>query len=158
MKYISLSAIVLATAITAAAQTTTRQRLRTAQPAAASATITAVDTIARPEPHIVDVNGYDKPLRSRRETFFVTNNSRRDLRGLAFTITYYDSARRMLHSASHNVGADIPAGETRQMSIPSWDKQFNFYYRRSATSQRAEQATPYDVSIKVDTLFVVPEL
>jgi len=64
----------------------------------------------------------------------------------------------MLHSASHNVGADIPAGETRQMSIPSWDKQFNFYYRRSATSQRAEQATPYDVSIKVDTLFVVPEL
>ena len=64
----------------------------------------------------------------------------------------------MLHSASHNVGADIPAGETRQMSIPSWDKQFSFYYRRSTTSQRAEQATPYDVSIKVDTLFVVPEL
>lgn len=61
MKYISLSAIVLATALTAAAQTTTRQRLRTAQPAAASATLTAVDTIARPEPHIVDVNGYDKP-------------------------------------------------------------------------------------------------
>ncbi len=158
MKYISLSAIVLATALTAAAQTTTRQRLRTAQAAAAAAPLTAVDTLARPEPHIVDVNGYDKPLRSRRETFFVTNNSRRDLRGIAFTITYYDSARRMLHSASHNVGADIPAGETRQMSIPSWDKQFNFYYRRSTTSQRAEQATPYDVSIKVDTLFVVPEL
>lgn len=160
MKYISLSAIALILACvakTAPAQTTTRRGLAATGEATASATATAapaaVDTVASPAPHLADINGYDKPLRSRRETFFVTNNSRNTLKGIAVTITYYDSSRRMLHQATHHLDTDIPADQTRQMSIPSWDKQFNFYYRRSTTSQRAQQATPYDVSIRVDSLF-----
>lgn len=158
MKYISLSAITLilaGAAMTASAQTTTRRGLTAAGTATATATAApaAVDTIASPAPHLADINGYDKPLRSRRETFFVTNNSRSTLKGIVVTITYYDSSRRMLHQATHHLDTDIPADQTRQMSIPSWDKQFNFYYRRSTTSQRAQQATPYDVSIRVDSLF-----
>lgn len=157
MKYISLSAIalILAGAITASAQTTTRRGLAAAGAAAATPTDApaTVDTVASPAPHLADINGYDKPLRSRRETFFVTNNSRNTLKGIVVTITYYDSSRRMLHQATHHLDTDIPADQTRQMSIPSWDKQFNFYYRRSTTSQRAQQATPYDVSIRVDSLF-----
>ncbi|MDE6157635.1 MAG: hypothetical protein K2F78_05760 [Muribaculaceae bacterium] len=155
MKRISLLTLAAVLCAALAAQTSTRRGLKPEAKAAVQASVAAVDTIAAPEAHLVDINGYDKPLRSRRETFFVTNNSRRDICGLAFTITYYDTARRVLHSASHNVKADIPAGQTRQQSVRSWDTQFSFYYRRSATSQRAAQATPYDVAVKVDTLFVI---
>lgn len=155
MKYISLSAIVLATALTAAAQTTTRQRLRTAQAAAAAAPLTAVDTLARPEPHIVDVNGYDKPLRSRRETFFATNNAKAEIAAMSFTITYYDTSHRMLHKVSHHVPVNIPVSETRQVSIKSWDTQFAFYHVRSPQPRGTVEASPYEVTISVDTLFVV---
>ena len=54
----------------------------------------------------------------------------------------------------HNVDAPIPAGETRQIGLRSWDTQQAFYYERSAVPARTEQATPYRVSIAVDTVFV----
>lgn len=111
------------------------------------------DTLAAPDASAVSVNGYDKPLRSRRETFFTTNNTDRNLARIAFTIRYFDARQRQLHQTKHNIPADIPAGETRQISVPSWDHQFNFYYIRSTIPQRAQQATPYDVRISIDTLF-----
>lgn len=154
--FILLTALVAVAVATA--QRTTRKGLKAAPTAAVEETAAGVsyDTIVAPEPSAFDINGYDKPLRSRRETFFATNNSGRHLDAMAFTIRYYDNKRRMLHSASHRLPLDIPAGETRQVSIRSWDPQFNFYYIRSAVPQRATQATPYDVTITVDTLFVTP--
>ncbi len=152
-----LAAIAIVLASAAMAQRTTRKGLKPAPATTATAAETvasSLDTLAAPEPHQVDINGYDKPLRSRRETFFATNNSGRDIAGLAFTIKYFDSQQRMLHSASHNIAIDIPAGETRQASVKSWDPQFNFYYVRSTVPQRVQQATPYDVTLTVDTIFV----
>lgn len=139
------------------AQRTTRNKLRPA------ATVTApavsddsvmYDTIAAPEAHTLDINGYDKPLRSRRETFFATNNVNADIASVAFTITYYDTARRMLHKASHRVHVKIPASETRQISVKSWDTQFAFYHVRSPLPRGTVEASPYDVTISVDTIFV----
>lgn len=142
-------------ALTAYAQTTTRHGLKPKSDAVeAAATASAfVDTVANPAAHTVDINGYDKPLRSRRETFFVTNNGDRATSSLAVTITYYDSSRRQLHSRHASLPLVIPVGETRQASLKSWDEQLSFYYLRSAVPSRAEQATPYDVKISVDTIF-----
>ncbi|MCM1068132.1 MAG: FxLYD domain-containing protein [Muribaculaceae bacterium] len=157
MKKISLIAALLIAALPLIGQRTTRRSLAVADTAAsetAASDARKLDTIAAPAPHTVDVNGYDKPLRSRRETFFVTNNSDKDVRAIALTITYYDTKNRMLHSASHHVDTDIPARQTRQLSLSSWDKQFAFFYQRSAVPQRATQATPFDVKISIDTLFV----
>lgn len=155
-RILSLSLIALATAgIAAQAQRTTRGGLVPQQSAQTGAPVSeATDTIVAPEPHIVDINGYDKPLRSRREVFFATNNSGRGIEALAFTIDYYDTKNRQLHKAHHNVNVDIPAGETRQVSVRSWDSQCNFYYIHSAVPQRVEKATAYRVTIAVDTLFV----
>ncbi len=140
---------------TAYAQTTTRHGLKPKSDAVeAAATASAlIDTVANPAAHTVDINGYDKPLRSRRETFFVTNNGDRPTSSLAVTITYYDSSRRQLHRRHASLPLVIPVGETRQASLKSWDEQLSFYYLRSAVPSRADQATPYDVKISVDTIF-----
>ena len=89
---------VLMLASAAFGQRTTRHKLRPATAASAadaSADMVQLDTIVAPEPRMLGVNGYDKPLRSRRETFFVTNNSDAELASIAFTITYYDTSRRI---------------------------------------------------------------
>lgn len=111
------------------------------------------DTIAAPGIDRVEVKGYDKPLRSRRETFFTTNTGTATIRRIAFTISYYDLDKHLLHRTSHNVGADIPPGETRMIGVRSWDVQQAFYYTRSTVGHKSAKATPYDVEIAVDTVF-----
>lgn len=112
------------------------------------------DTIVEPGADHIETKGYDKPLRSRRETFFATNAGAVSVRRIAFTISYYDIDKHLLHRASHNVAADIPAGETRMVGVRSWDVQQTFYYVHSAVAHKSTSATPYDVNLKVDTLFV----
>lgn len=158
MKKIILIITVVLTATAALSQRTTRHGLKV-DPDAVGAVLehaskARYDTIAPPEASMIEVNGYDKPLRSRRETFFVTNNSKRHIGAIAYTITYYDTQHRMLHRAAHNVDIDIPAGQTRQANMRSWDTQHSFYYVHSAVPDRTKKATPYEVTISVDTLFV----
>lgn len=150
--------LIAATAILAAqSQRTTRRNLhaRTADTTAEAAPTAAYDTVtAAGAAAAVEINGYDKPLRSRRETFFATNTGNKAVERIAFTISYFDTDGRLMHRASHNVPAAVPAGETRQIGLRSWDTQQAFYYERSTVSARAEQATPYRVTIAVDTVFL----
>ncbi len=139
------------------AQRTTRRKLKAAKiESTVEQATTIVDTVIPNtlEAPAVSIKGYDKPLRSRRETFFASNNGKREICALAYTIRYYDTQDRLLHSASHNTSCIIPAGETRQLSIRSWDIQNAFYYRLSTVPERAAQATPYNVKISVDTVFL----
>lgn len=111
------------------------------------------DTMVTPKPHTLDISGYDKPLRSRRETFFASNNADMLIGSMVFTITYFDTSDRQLHKRTERIAVAIPAGETRQVSFRSWDRQLAFYYIKSPVPDRAHQATPYEVKISVDTLF-----
>lgn len=157
MKKILSICLLAAVVLGAGAQRTLRGKLRAAAPVEVAAPDTAsaaLDTVvAAAGEHLVDINGYDKPLRSRRETFFATNNSDRDVAAMSFTISYLDGSQRQLHATSHRWENPIPARGTRQVNLRSWDVQNAFYYRRSTVPQRAAQATPYDVRITVDTIF-----
>lgn len=156
-KFLSLC-LLAAVVLGAGAQRTIRGKLRAADRSqiTADSVRAHLDTVVvAPGEHLLDINGYDKPLRSRRETFFATNNSDRAVAALAFTITYLDGSNRKMHAASHHSATSIPARETRQLSLRSWDVQNAFFYRRSTVPQRADQATPYDVRISVDTVFYV---
>lgn len=159
MRYFILLAAI-AIAICGTAQRTTRSGLRPkAHAAESAAAVTLVyDTIVSPGSDIIDVKGYDKPLRSRRETFFATNNGSVPVRRMAFTISYYDIDRHLLHRASHNVEADIPAGEQRMVGVRSWDVQQAFYYTRTTVDHKSSKASPYDVEIHIDTLFAAAPL
>lgn len=156
-----LLVLALAVAALAGAQTTTRQGLKPAKKAntpqkeqATAAVRVQVDTIVNPGRETIELSRYDKPLRSRRETFFALNRTEGRVVGLAVTITYFDTAGHQIHAASQSVATDIPAGESRLVSLRSWDTQQSFYYTGSGAPARATRATPYTVQLHPDTLLV----
>ena len=58
------------------------------------------DTVAA-DNTMVRFSGYEKTLRSNRETVFVTNLlGDREIAAVYFTITYFDSSGRLLHGSS----------------------------------------------------------
>ena len=105
----------LAAMIIAAAGTpdrTTRRGLRPQTRLSApttAMTAEAADTVT-PSHGMIDVSGYDKPLRSASETLFITNHSRRRLTGVQLRITYLDAHGRQLHEATMWLDTDIPPG------------------------------------------------
>ena len=137
--------IALLIAAGVSAQRTTRRGLRASQPAATECA--AVDTVAVTADSIT-LSGYDKPLRSRTESMFVSNHTGRTVAGLRLRIEYFDLSGRSLHARECDIAARIPAGSTRQISFPSWDRQLSFYYRLSSKPRRAD-AAPYNVRCSV---------
>jgi hypothetical protein len=96
------------------------------------------------------LTGYDKPLNSDTETFFVTNNTDCDLTTISIEIEYLTLDSRQLHKRFERIKCDIPAGETRKIDIRTWDRQHSFYYHLSTRPRR--QATPYTISITPITI------
>lgn len=154
MKKIILILVLAVCFAAVSAQRTTRTGLHaSAEPETVSM---LTDTIVEPGIEMVEVKGYDKPLRSRRETFFVANPGEKAIQRVAITISYFDTSNNLLHRASHNVAVDVPAGETRIAGVRSWDVQNGFYYLNSTVSHKSTTARPYTVTINVDTLFTAP--
>ncbi len=130
---------------------TTRKALKLRKEVKESVQARLQDTIFSVTDSVV-VAGYDKMLRSTNETFFVINNSCRHISSISLTFTYYDLQNRMLHSRTSTIECDIPASETRQLSITSWDSQQLFYYYNSPAPRRA--ATPYTITYRIEYITV----
>ncbi|MCM1336796.1 MAG: hypothetical protein NC187_03895 [Candidatus Amulumruptor caecigallinarius] len=121
----------------------------TTKPATVIPSVT-VDTIAAGD-STLRLSGYDKPLRSRRETLLVTSLVTDTISGAIFTITYIDMQGRTLHERDVTVSGIVPPGATRMVDFPSWDRQQTFYYHLGP-KPRSGVATPYDVSIRMRAL------
>lgn len=141
-----LLAIILVVAGSAVAlpDKTTRTGLRPVQKPAESP---IRDTVAVSADSVLDIVGYDKPLRSRKESLFITNRSGRHLEKAELLLNYRDMEGRQLHQVTRWVECDIPAGETRQVTFPSWDTQLSFYYHLSRPP-RSGSVTPFDVTCR----------
>lgn len=115
------------------------------------------DTIVSPSKTQIRFAGYDKPNRATRETFFVTNNlpDSATIVQLEVTFTYSDMQDRMLHRADRTIECNIPHGETRKLSVRSWDSNHAFHYFRSTPPQR-RPSTPYKVSSTVTRAILTP--
>ena len=109
----------------------------------------ARDTVFAPPADSVAVAGYEKTLRSTRESMFVTNTTARPLEAMEIEVTYFDLSDRMLHRVSHDLSTEIPAGETRMIDVPSFDRQGLYYYHLSPVPRRAQSATPFKVAVQV---------
>lgn len=96
--------------------------------------------------------GYDKPANASRETFHVINSSQGYIKKAGITINYLDLQDRMLHSRDVSVYCNTPAGETRLVSIPTWDVQHTFFYYLGPEPKRI--ATPYKVEITLQWIEV----
>ena len=123
-------------------------RSRTAARTAAVPRI-VYDTVRTATVDSVQVAGYEKLLRATRESMFVTNKSTQPVTAIGLDISYHDMQGRQLHRRSCEVNEVIPAGETRMIDIPSFDRQGLFYYHLSPLPQRASQATPFEVEVEV---------
>lgn len=149
-----LIAIICASVLAAACDAAARWR-RPVRPDAPAARASK-KTPSAPEHDTVDVDsglitvaGFEKTLRSSRESMFVTNHSALPVTALQLDITYKDMSGRMLHRQSQWVSADIPPGETRMVAIASFDRQNLFYYHLSPLPPRATRATPFKVWVEV---------
>lgn len=107
------------------------------------------DTIWVPSRDSISCSGFEKTLRATHESLYVSNRSASDMVGLGIEIEYSDMKDRMLHKALHDVSVNIPAGETRLVDIPSFDRQGLYYYYLSPAQTRASRATPFKAKAKI---------
>lgn len=89
----------------------------------------------------ISFSGFDKPGRSTTESFFITNNTDRNMTGVTLYIEYLTPDGRQLHKRFLNLSCDIPAGETRKADIRSWDTQRSFHYDKSVAGKRTSPFT-----------------
>lgn len=113
-------------------------------------TVTAEsDTLAGAAMRDIRFSGFDKSVNSRREGFFITNAAALTLKEAVITIGYSTPDGRRLHSRTETVVCDIPPGETRHVSIRSWDDQGSFYFIHSK-APRSGGATPFEVTLRAE--------
>lgn len=133
-------------------QRTTRQHLKTDVQAGQTASISAVraDTIKGEALACFTVTGYEKPLRSARETLLVHAASEAPaINAILLRIEYIDMTGRQLHSREVAVPTDVAAGQTRMLTFRSWDVNKVFYYHLNRPPRTSAQGTPYTVRVTV---------
>ncbi|MCM1092359.1 MAG: hypothetical protein NC421_00210 [Lachnospiraceae bacterium] len=127
---------------------TTRGKLKAAVKDNAEFKIEEVDTLQVIPADSLSVSGYDKALRSGRESLRVANRYSRRVGGVVIDIVYRGvNGGEMLHARRLRLSCDIPSGETRQLEWSAWDKQNRYYYHDTRVTPRSVKAVPYQVDI-----------
>lgn len=123
-----------------------------AQKAASTESAAGTDTLACSRGDLV-FSGYDKPLRASRETLFITNHMSADVSRAVFHIEYFDLQGRQIHRRRCSVAVDLPAGETRCVDLPAWDRQGTYYFRGSRRPRVS--GVPYTVAVTPDSVVIL---
>lgn len=130
----------------AQAQVTTRRGLKLEK----KTETVAADTVTA-DSSSFSVFGYEKTLRATSESFFVTNLTTDTITTLIGEIEYLTLDGRQLHRRKFSTDVNLPPGETRQITLPAWDKQKVWYYHRSSAPRSRTQATPYTIRLSLPT-------
>ncbi len=114
-------------------------------------------TLVTANPDSIIIARYDKPLRSLRETFFVTNLYSDTLAMLSVQLKYdVAGSGEMLHRRDATISCVIPPGETRQLYLTAWDRQFTYYHIDTRIRPKSAKAVPYTVSISPLQIALLP--
>lgn len=95
---------------------------------------------------MIAVGKYDKPLRSRFESVFLTNLTDSAVTALSLNLTYISMQGDTIHQALRTFDYPIPPHSTRRLTFSSWDKQLTLYYYLTDKPSRL-RGTPYKVSV-----------
>lgn len=131
-------------ALLCSAQRTTRKNLK---PKASAPEVVASDTVVPYKGEFV-ASGFEKVQSSVNESFFVSNHSGHDVAALRFVIVYYNMRGEELHRRALWYDCLLPAGQTRNISLRSWDKQRVWHFVNTQGRHNAYSA-PFDIKIKV---------
>ena len=112
------------------------------------------DSLAQVDPDAVTLKGYSKRASDSKESFFITNNTSHRMSAVRLLLRYSTMNGEMLTQRQVTVPVSLEPGETKLVSIKSFDVQRLFYYysgpqpRKSATPFRvAFRLTGYDIPV-----------
>ena len=129
---------------------TTRKNLRTVEiPVMALEADDALlpDSLVAVDPDAVTLKGYSKRASDSKESFFITNNTTHRMSAVRLLLRYTTMNGEMLTQRSVTVPVSLKPGETKLVSIKSFDVQRLFYYY--AGPQPRKQATPFKVAFRL---------
>ena len=112
------------------------------------------DSLAQIDPNAVTLKGYSKRASDSKESFFITNNTSHRMSAVRLLLRYTTMSGEMLTQRSVTVPVSLKPGETKLVSVKSFDVQRLFYYyagprpRKQATAfQVAFRLTGYDIPV-----------
>ena len=129
---------------------TTRKNLRSTEvPVAVMDTADGLlpDSLAQVDPGAVTLKGYSKRASDSKESFMITNNTDHRMSAVRLLLRYTTMQGEMLTQRSVTVPVSLMPGETKLVSVKSFDVQRLFYYY--AGPQPRKSATPFQVAYRL---------
>lgn len=99
------------------------------------------------DPNAVTLKGFSKRASDSKESFFITNNTSHRMSAVRLLLRYTTMSGEMLTQRTVNVPVSLKPGETRVVSVKSFDVQRLFYYY--AGPRPRKQATPFKVAFRL---------
>ena len=129
---------------------TTRKNLRTAEvPVAVLDTADGLlpDSLTMVDAAAVSVKGFSKRASESKESFFITNNTSHRMSAVRLLLRYTTMSGEMLTQRTVTVPVSLKPGETKLVSVKSFDVQRLFYYYAGPQPRKA--ATPFQVAFRL---------
>ena len=105
------------------------------------------DSLAVVDPNAVTLKGFNKRASESKESFFITNNTSHRMSAVRLLLRYTTLNGELLTQRSVTVPVSLKPGETKLVSVKSFDVQRLFYYY--AGPQPRKQATPFKVAYRL---------
>ncbi len=105
------------------------------------------DSLAAVDPNAVTLKGFNKRASESKESFFITNNTSHRMSAVRLLLRYTTMNGELLTQRSVTVPVSLKPGETKLVSVKSFDVQRLFYYY--AGPQPRKQATPFKVAYRL---------
>ncbi len=105
------------------------------------------DSLTAVDPNAVTLKGFNKRASESKESFFITNNTSHRMSAVRLLLRYTTMNGELLTQRSVTVPVSLKPGETKLVSVKSFDVQRLFYYY--AGPQPRKQATPFKVAYRL---------
>ena len=99
------------------------------------------------DPNAVTLKGYSKRASDSKESFFITNNTKHRMSAVRLLLRYTAMNGEMLTQRTVTVPVSLKPGETKLVSVKTFDVQRLFYYY--AGPKPRKQATPFKVAFRL---------
>ena len=99
------------------------------------------------DPNAVTLKGYNKRASESKESFFITNNTKHRMSAVRLLLRYSTMSGEMLTQRTVTVPVHLKPGETKLVSVKSFDVQRVFYYY--AGPKPRKQASPFKVAFRL---------
>ena len=109
--------------------------------------VDSVDIVAGVDPDGIVMKGFSKRASDSKESFFLTSRLRHRISSVRLLLRYSTMDGNVLHERRVVVPVDLKPGETKLVSVKTFDVQHVFYYYGSGKPRKS--ATPFKVAYRL---------